>query len=1328
MITCSHVVGHSVSLGSLVEVRPWVNTYEVKEGEGGTPASLGLQTNAELLVNDSELDLALLHLKEIVKHYRVGLDSEVRLEDPLLATGFPVNEMSNVLEADQFTAEFEGEVEESSNNTLKSYIKFKGGQVRHGFSGSPLLNLRTCRVVGVVSETRSASTNLGGYAKPLSCILALLEKVKITIPLTLDREWQDAETKYRNSKKLREGNPNRKGQRGDIDLSSFSYRYGSIRGREREQSDIESYLATCRTSKDKNAVFLVGKSGIGKSTLAYNYAVNQSKENFRDGIKWIPLGGDPGDTDQLVRNVIAMWSDIADFNEDDDLLEIVRTRIAPKHTLLIFDDARRQSSNHSKRSKALFQDLIQALLFSIDSNASVIITTQDRYLRKYLEIDALQIDLCGVSEYSALQLLCDWAEIDEFDAQQLVPIREILKTVDYMPIAIKILGRTLNLINEGKHVDEDACRLEIDRYLISLLPESKTLDLLALPGSEYDPQWSIKASLEASLSYAFANQYDQVSDFFSCLGQCAPISITHDIAMNVSGFSNSDTDRYLKRLHALSIVDGQIGNYVIHPLIHSLALQKLKTNQDLYNSSRRRHALYILNKINKSQITHEGVLNSELDLINANFDKSVEWIEAYLLDLPKVKSLRGIKPTLLRRIKKIFSFILDYFFPPRFPKAYSFYQLTAKNLNKYCECLRTPHHAIRVLSPFQQIALDLEDWESYITIHLQLAKFFSRSDSLDQALSRLNYIYKFLPKVKQRRRRLDLRSRWLARMARVLWKKNESDHAINYFDKSVSAAREAGQLETLRNALDGRAVFFLSIKDLGRSLSDYQELCALCLEIPNHDPIELLRYNIRVDIILMIHDQHDDASTEIYKELLRKYNDPPSRVQLARAYRHFAFYCQRSGIFIGYEHAIKRSINIYKYSASESSEYVIDVFHLGTYLGKNQRYDEAVYYLCTITDYNHLPLLPDLAPLLGTLRDYGRQLQLNSRYDLAIQCFQSASIVAQKIGDQREYSKVLNKLGNLFGCVGKPKEAIDCFFCQMRSDEIAGIYSNHAYGATGFRKIARQYPHEFIDIIQSMNNDSQFNRKMLIQFLVLANKHIPKTDRLTSFVILKSVLLTFREHLSACESSSLSAYGLDPALLQRYAIEIFSLGSSFIKEEEYLKAAECLCQITDYHFVEYLSNLSPLLGSLRFNGTKLEQMSEYASAARCFESACIISKILKNDKVRSKCLNKLGGLYLKLAEIKKSIECFLLQGKIALAGEDYVQRSYAITGLAKVFNSNPSAFVDSLSDHFRPEVDETEKYLVSMAINKIEKDFFRYTNEAMQLPPILLSFKQSLGV
>jgi hypothetical protein len=53
-------------------------------------------------------------------------------------------------------------------------LKLKNGQVAHGFSGGPLLNIRTGGVSALVDSTRDARSALGGFGVPLTSFLGLL--------------------------------------------------------------------------------------------------------------------------------------------------------------------------------------------------------------------------------------------------------------------------------------------------------------------------------------------------------------------------------------------------------------------------------------------------------------------------------------------------------------------------------------------------------------------------------------------------------------------------------------------------------------------------------------------------------------------------------------------------------------------------------------------------------------------------------------------------------------------------------------------------------------------------------------------------------------------------------------------------------------------------------------------------------------------------------------------------------------------------------------------------------------------------------------------------
>lgn len=113
------------------------------------------------LPNLDGIDLALLQLNSSLDHKYVDFDHDLQLTDKLYTFGY-TNDYPN---GDPSDFEYIGLT--GDENPL---IKFKLGQVQPGFSGSPLLNLRTGKVCGVVNKTRDEYSDLGGRAIPVQTI------------------------------------------------------------------------------------------------------------------------------------------------------------------------------------------------------------------------------------------------------------------------------------------------------------------------------------------------------------------------------------------------------------------------------------------------------------------------------------------------------------------------------------------------------------------------------------------------------------------------------------------------------------------------------------------------------------------------------------------------------------------------------------------------------------------------------------------------------------------------------------------------------------------------------------------------------------------------------------------------------------------------------------------------------------------------------------------------------------------------------------------------------------------------------------------------------
>jgi len=146
-LTCAHVVKSSRDRSDSVAV----------EWEGRSYIA-----TIEKCLDAEYPDLALLKIEQKMgAHPCVYLHESVDLGDKLYSYGYT----DNYPKGDSATFESEGWADE------QKLLKLKGGEVRHGLSGAPILNRRTGGVCGLVTRTRGVDTSMGGRAVPTSTIL-----------------------------------------------------------------------------------------------------------------------------------------------------------------------------------------------------------------------------------------------------------------------------------------------------------------------------------------------------------------------------------------------------------------------------------------------------------------------------------------------------------------------------------------------------------------------------------------------------------------------------------------------------------------------------------------------------------------------------------------------------------------------------------------------------------------------------------------------------------------------------------------------------------------------------------------------------------------------------------------------------------------------------------------------------------------------------------------------------------------------------------------------------------------------------------------------------
>ena len=173
VLTCAHVIQEQK--GVWLEVIP-----------NGTDRSI--RSKVRYLASN-DIDIAILELdpkEKVNQRFPCALlGTVVEPGDSCYTYGYTDSE-GGFPEGDPVTLECEG-----LTGGKSSYIKLKGGQVRPGLSGSPLLNKNTGRVCGIVKFTRDRGFDLGGGAIPITTVfsaLPILRKVNKNYHLK-DSQW-----------------------------------------------------------------------------------------------------------------------------------------------------------------------------------------------------------------------------------------------------------------------------------------------------------------------------------------------------------------------------------------------------------------------------------------------------------------------------------------------------------------------------------------------------------------------------------------------------------------------------------------------------------------------------------------------------------------------------------------------------------------------------------------------------------------------------------------------------------------------------------------------------------------------------------------------------------------------------------------------------------------------------------------------------------------------------------------------------------------------------------------------------------------------------------
>ena len=475
-------------------------------------------------------DLALLSI-DYTDHPCVHLDGNIRPSDELFIYGYPTSYAGG----DSATVEYEGPSWLDEARTFQ-LLKFKEGQVIEGYSGGPLLNLRTWGICGVVKRTRDTTqmTDLGGRGIPIQEAFERFEfKDRYQGFHRNDKRWESAIEQQSRQQDLFISPPTQ------LDVVLYERPENRFNRPERLVGR-QQLLGQINQALDLGKPVLVyGMAGTGKTAVAATIADGRLSQGKGSYI-WLRTNNERGDAifDALVKRLASPQEreEIASMNGDAKLVTIQNLLKKTQAALFVLDNV--------WNGTALFQ-----VLKVIPAGLAVLVTSRTRYgLDSMIEIGDLSAD-------EALELISYYAGGKDYrnDADAL----KLCAELGYHAYALEIAGRRL--------------------YQTPITPAELREDIARAPHDVPMPaqfaaegRESVKLLLDSSLhALTEANSRKVFESFGAFYGSGA----TLDLLAKYLGLDVPTVRRALNQLVELSLAKrlGETRYYDIHDLTFSYA-------------------------------------------------------------------------------------------------------------------------------------------------------------------------------------------------------------------------------------------------------------------------------------------------------------------------------------------------------------------------------------------------------------------------------------------------------------------------------------------------------------------------------------------------------------------------------------------------------------------------------------------------------------------------------------------------------------------------------------------------------------------------------------
>lgn len=437
VVTCAHVVGQGRARNSPGIVVAWAGRTD---------------SDARILdiAPDDDDDLALVGVS-FRDHPCVSLDDAVDIDDPVYVIGFPLYGTQQLGEGLSGKYESLSELESADRYLLK----FKDALVIPGFSGGPLLNRRTARVIGVVTETRGGQAAVGGRAIPSAFASERFQEVRTAQAAdgTHLAEWLDLVDRLRPSRTSRLSSQSAPPAETPLHNITAFDRLDPFIGREVHLERVREFL------EGRRLVTIHGCGGSGKTRLAIEIA-KQSRERYRDGVWIVDLV--EVESHELLPKAIADTLGLDLPREENQDAALVHA-LAHRELLLVLDNC-----EHLAAADRSIAPLVEVMLeacpgLTILATSRVFLGLQgveQRYTLPPLEVPPADAPVSASLEarFDAVELFVRRATLRDPDftlaGENAAHAGALCRQLGGLPLAIEIAAARLDLMPLAALVDE----------------------------------------------------------------------------------------------------------------------------------------------------------------------------------------------------------------------------------------------------------------------------------------------------------------------------------------------------------------------------------------------------------------------------------------------------------------------------------------------------------------------------------------------------------------------------------------------------------------------------------------------------------------------------------------------------------------------------------------------------------------------------------------------------------------------------------------------------------------------------------------------------------